>query len=123
MLTCTSCGAPLELSPSGQGHARCTRCAGLFTVGQDGLTPVKLVAPGGGFDPGFQAIFEEKLGFAPRQVPRQPPSYSAGDGPAPAAPANAIQRTIQLSILAFVALVLGGVGLYVAWIVWSALPH
>jgi hypothetical protein len=127
MNTCTSCGSALELAPTGGAHARCTRCAALFSVGNDGLTPVRLEAPGGGFNAGFQAIFEQQLGFAPRQVPSQPPSYwgggGGGGGVPQAAPPNAIQRTIQLSILAFVLLLLGGIGAYVAWIVWSTIPH
>src|SRR4051812_16661493 len=107
MSTCTSCGAALEWSPNGQGHARCTRCAALFSSDGASLTPVRLEAPGGGFNPDFQAIFEQQLGFSPRQVPRQPPAYWGGPGGAPSGGApstSAIQRIMQLSILAFVLL-------------------
>jgi hypothetical protein len=128
MSTCPGCGAPLEWSPNGQQHARCTRCAGLYSGDGGSLTPVRLEAPGGGFNAEFQAIFEQQLGFAARRVPNQPPAYwgggggSGGGGDASPAP-NAIQRAIQLSILAFVLLLLGGIGLYVGWIVWTTIPH
>lgn len=46
----------------------------------------------------------------------------SGGGDGQAAP-NQIQRIIQLSILAFVLLLLGGIGAYVGWIVWTTLPH
>jgi hypothetical protein len=124
MSNCSDCGAPLEWTPSRE-HARCSRCAGLYTA--DG-TPVRLEAPGGGFNPGFQAVFEQQLGFSPRVVPPTPPRYWGGGGgmqggaPAPM-PANPVQRIIQLSIAGLVLFILAGVGLYVAWVVYSSMPH
>ena len=122
MSTCTDCGAPLEWTPSRE-HARCSRCAALFT---SDLTPVRLEAPGGGFEPDFQAIFEEQLGFSRRNVPPTPPSYWGVARSAPRAaqaPANNIARMMQIGIAGFVFFILAIVGLYVAWVLYAAIPH
>lgn len=118
---CPSCQSPLEWSAQ-RGHARCTGCAGLYTAD---MTPVRLEAPGGGFNAEFQAIFEQQLGFTPRMVPNRPPAYwggGAGSARQPM-PANPIQRMIQLSIMGFVFVILASVGAYVAWILFASMPH
>lgn len=121
---CPHCQSPLEWSTQRE-HARCTGCAGLYTA--DG-TPVRLEAPGGGFNAEFQAIFEQQLGFTPRIVPNRPPAYWGGGGgggaPSPATQsANSFQRMMQIGIAGFVFFILATVGAYVAWIVYSSLPH
>lgn len=94
------------------------------------MTPIRLEAPTGGFEPEFQAIFEENLGFPRRVVPPVPPRYWGGGGGGGGAsrggapmPASPIQRMMQIGIAGFVFLLLGGIGLYVAWIVYTSMPH
>lgn len=85
----------------------------------------------GGFDPGFQAAFEEQLGFSPRIVPPTPPPYfgpgpaASGGGFTPSAPTptSPLQRTIQIGIALFVFGLLGMIGLYVAYVLWTSIPH
>jgi hypothetical protein len=76
-MQCLYCGGPFEWAGGGQ-HARCTRCLNIFTREQSGqLTPVVVDAPGGGFNPEFNAVFAQNLGFGPPPpgaVPRPPPS-------------------------------------------------
>lgn len=121
---CPHCQSPLERSAA--GHARCTGCAGLYAPD---TTPVRLEAPGGGFNPEFQAIFEEQLGFARRVVPNRPPAYwggGAGGAPASApmqAPPNPIAKIMTIGITLFVFAILGLVGLYVAYVLYASMPH
>lgn len=122
MTSCPECAAPLERSPDGNA-ARCTRCAALFS---GDLRPIRLEAPGGGFDPEFQAMFEANLGFAPRVVPNRPPSYWGGGAPdlaTPRAGTPDVARIMQLAIAGFVVLILGLVAAYVAWVLYASLPH
>ncbi len=61
---CTQCGAPLErLDKEGEVFTRCPKCGILSSWDGNWLIPVVVEAPGGGCNPEFQAIFEEKLGF------------------------------------------------------------
>jgi len=121
---CPSCQSPLEWTPTRE-HARCSGCAGLYV--SDG-TPVRLEAPGGGFNPEFQAIFEQQLGFAPRIVPNRPPAYwgsgGGGGGSAPQPmPGNQFQKMMQIGIAGFVFFILATVAAYVAWVVYASIPH
>ncbi len=121
---CPHCQSPLEWSPQ-RAHARCTGCAGLYTA--DG-TPVRLEAPGGGFNAEFQAIFEEQLGFTPRLVPNRPPAYWGPSAGTPSAayaapPPSPIARMMTIGITLFVFAILGAVGLYVAWVIYAAMPR
>jgi hypothetical protein len=118
---CPSCQSPLEWSAQRE-RARCTGCAGLYAG--DG-TPIRLEAPGGGFNPEFQAIFEQELGFPARIVPNRPPAYwgGGGGGTRQPMPPNPIQRIIQLSIAGFVFFILAAVGAYVAWVLFASIPH
>jgi hypothetical protein len=53
------------------------RCLNLFSQESGQLTPVVVSAPGGGFNPEFNQIFAQNLGFGPPPpgaVPRPPPS-------------------------------------------------
>ena len=65
-------GALEIVDKEGEVFTRCTKC-GLLSR-QDGqfLMPVIVQAPTGGWDPEFQAIFEEQLGFIKR-VRKSPP--------------------------------------------------
>ncbi len=118
---CPYCQSPLEWSAQ-RDHARCTGCAGLYTAD---MTPVRLEAPSGGFNAEFQAIFEQQLGFAPRLVPDRPPAYwgGAGSSPSGSSPANQFQRMMQIGIGGFVFFILAIVGAYVAWILYTSIPH
>ncbi len=91
------------------------------------MTPVRLEAPGGGFDAEFQAMFEQQLGFAPRIVPNRPPAYwggGAGARSAPMqAPPNPIARMMTIGISLFVLTILGMVALYVGWVLYTSIPH
>lgn len=120
---CPHCQSPLEWSAQRE-HARCTGCAGLYAAGG---TPVRLEAPGGGFNPEFQAIFEQQLGFPARVVPNRPPAYwggGGGGGSAPMqAPPNPIARMMTIGISLFVFAILGMVALYVAWVLYASVPH
>jgi hypothetical protein len=117
-MNCDGCGSTdLEWTADG-AHARCRRCPSLFTRDGAGLRRVVVEAPGGGYNPAFQAIFEENLGFTPRAGSFDGPSMGGG-----AAPGNPLQRTIQLMVVAFVGFIFLAVGAYVAWILYASLPH
>jgi hypothetical protein len=68
-MQCLNCGGPLEWA--GQ-NARCMRCLSLFSAGNGGLTPIVVDAPGGGYNPEFNAIFARNLGFGPPPPGAQP---------------------------------------------------
>lgn len=70
---CPVCRSAFEVVQNeGTILARCPRCGALYSA-QDGggLTPVVVESPGGGWNPEFQALFEEKLGFR-KKVRRLP---------------------------------------------------
>lgn len=72
-MRCLYCGGGLEWA----GHnARCGACLNLFAMQNNQLTPVHVEAPGGGWNPDFNAVFARNLGFGPPPpgaVPRPPP--------------------------------------------------
>ena len=70
---CTQCGAVLErVDTDGQTITRCPKCGILSSWDGNWLMPIIVDAPGGGWNPEFQAIFEEKLGFT-KKVRTRPP--------------------------------------------------
>lgn len=70
---CPQCKGHLEqLDKEGSIYTRCDRCGLLSHLDGKFLMPVIIQAPGGGWDPEFQAIFEEKLGFT-KKVRKSPP--------------------------------------------------
>ncbi len=70
---CPQCQGHLEqLNLEGSITTRCDRCGLLSRLEGKFLMPVIVQAPNGGWDPEFQAIFEENLGFS-RKVFRNPP--------------------------------------------------
>jgi hypothetical protein len=70
---CTQCNSPLEaLNKEGTTITRCPGCGLLSELQGRFLVPIIVQAPTGGWDPEFQAIFEEQLGFQKR-VRRNPP--------------------------------------------------
>ena len=76
-MVCLNCGGQFEWAGGGQ-HARCTRCLSLFSQERGQLTPIVVQAPGGGFNPEFNAIFARNLGFGPPPPgaqPMPPPQY------------------------------------------------
>ena len=70
-MQCLNCGGPFEWAGNGQ-HARCMRCLSLFNNNNGQLTPIKVEAPGGGYNPEFNAIFARNLGFGPPPPGAQP---------------------------------------------------
>jgi DNA-directed RNA polymerase subunit M/transcription elongation factor TFIIS len=62
---CPVCNASLEVvEKDNEILTRCTSCGTLSKVqGPGGLIPIIVTPPGGGWDPKFQAIFEQELGF------------------------------------------------------------
>ena len=70
---CTQCGAVLEkIEVDADIFTRCPRCGILSSFDGNWLQPIVVEAPGGGWNPEFQAIFEEKLGFT-KKVRTRPP--------------------------------------------------
>jgi hypothetical protein len=63
-MQCFNCGGQFEWAGGGK-HARCVRCLSLFGHENGQLTPIVVEAPGGGFNPEFNAIFAQNLGFGP----------------------------------------------------------
>jgi hypothetical protein len=70
-MQCLNCGGPFEWAGGGQ-HARCMRCLSMFNNQNGQLTPIVVQAPGGGFNPEFNAIFAQNLGFGPPPPGAQP---------------------------------------------------
>jgi hypothetical protein len=70
-MQCLNCGGQFEWAGGGQ-HARCTRCLSMFTNENGQLKPIVVQAPGGGFNPEFNAIFARNLGFGPPPPGAQP---------------------------------------------------
>ncbi|MGC9366106.1 MAG: hypothetical protein ACP5FK_03575 [bacterium] len=62
---CPICSSSLEVvEKENEIFTRCSSCGTLSKVqGPGGLIPIIVNPPGGGWNPEFQAIFEEKLGF------------------------------------------------------------
>jgi hypothetical protein len=62
---CPICTALLEVVEKEESLlTRCISCGALSQVeGVGGLVPIIVTPPGGGWNPKFQAIFEEELGF------------------------------------------------------------
>lgn len=73
---CTMCAGHLEkVDKDGATMTRCEKCGLLCNWDGNYLIPIEVRAPGvegAGWDPEFQAIFEEKLGFTKR-VRNHPP--------------------------------------------------
>ncbi len=81
-MQCLNCGGPLEWAGSGQ-HARCVRCLSMFNQQSGQLTPLVVQAPGGGYNPEFNAIFARNLGFGPPPPgaqPMPPPQHNLAAG-------------------------------------------
>lgn len=78
-MQCLYCGGALEWASD---KARCSRCLNLFQHQAGQLTPVVVQAPGGGFNPEFNQMFQEQLGFGP------PPPGAMPRPPGPAQPAQ-----------------------------------
>ena len=70
-MQCLNCGGAFEWAGNGQ-HARCTRCLSLFSNQNGQLTPIVVEAPGGGFNPEFNNVFAQNLGFGPPPPGAQP---------------------------------------------------
>ncbi len=70
-MQCLNCGGPFEWAGGGQ-HARCVRCLSMFNHQNGQLTPIIVQAPGGGFNPEFNATFAHNLGFGPPPPGAQP---------------------------------------------------
>jgi len=70
-MQCMNCGGQLEWAGGGQ-YARCMRDLSLFSQANGQLTPVVVQAPGGGWNPEFNNIFAQNLGFGPPQPGAQP---------------------------------------------------
>ena len=70
---CLICQGTLEIVRTKEDVlARCPRCGNLSCIlPNGGLQTIVVQAPGGGWNPEFQAIFEEKLGFA-KKIRRKP---------------------------------------------------
>jgi uncharacterized C2H2 Zn-finger protein len=70
---CSICRGTFEVvEPDGMMVARCGRCGALYEVqAGGGLRPIIVEAPGGGWNPEFQSLFESNLGFS-RKVRRKP---------------------------------------------------
>ena len=82
-MQCLNCGGAFEWAGGGQ-HARCVRCLSMFSQQNGQLTPIVVQAPGGGFNPEFNAIFAQNLGFGPPPPGAQPmpppPQHNLGAG-------------------------------------------
>ncbi len=93
-MQCLYCGGPFEWAGGGQ-TARCMRCLNMFSAQNGQLTPVIVQAPGGGWNPEFNNVFAQNLGFGPPPpgaMPQPPPqqqqpqhnlgqgSFDMGDG-------------------------------------------
>lgn len=70
-MSCLNCGGQFEWAGGGK-HARCMRCLSMFSHEGGQLTPIVVQAPGGGFNPEFNAIFAQNLGFGPPPPGAQP---------------------------------------------------
>ena len=70
-MQCLECGGPFEYAQGGT-CARCMRCLSMFQVQGGQLTPIVVEAPGGGWNPQFNAIFAQNLGFGPPPPGAQP---------------------------------------------------
>lgn len=70
-MQCLNCGGQFEWAGGGK-YARCMRCLSLFTFDGGALTPIVVQAPGGGFNPEFNAVFAQNLGFGPPPPGAQP---------------------------------------------------
>ena len=74
--TCThpacATGVLEKLETQEATYTRCPRCGILSKWDGNYLLPVIVQPPGGGWNAGFQAIFEEQLGF-PKRVRKNPP--------------------------------------------------
>lgn len=70
---CLICNGTLEVVRTEQEVlTRCPRCGNLSrALPSGGLQAIIVEAPGGGWNPEFQAIFEEKLGFG-KKTRRKP---------------------------------------------------
>src|SRR5262245_53545668 len=71
------CGALEILQRDGDFLTRCSDCGLLSRLEGELLLPIVVQVPGGGWNPEFQAIFEEKLGFS-RWLRPHPPGSRAG---------------------------------------------
>jgi DNA-directed RNA polymerase subunit RPC12/RpoP len=62
---CLICTTTLEVVQNGDSvYTRCPKCGNLSEVtAYGGLQVINVTPPGGGWDPKFQAIFEQELGF------------------------------------------------------------
>jgi hypothetical protein len=110
-MVCQRCGCPhLEYAASA---ARCTQCSALYAQSEGGWAPLIVQAPGGGENPEFNAIFEQKLGFGPRPMQQMPMH---------AAPPNPIARYMQIGIGCFVAAILCSVLAYVVLVLMRSMP-
>ncbi len=84
-MQCLNCGGPFEYAQGG-ACARCMRCLSLFQVQGGQLTPIVVQAPGGGYNPQFNAMFAQNLGFGPPppgaqpMPPPQQPQHDMGQG-------------------------------------------
>lgn len=71
--SCTQCQGELEVvQKDNETITRCKKCGLLSRLQGAFLVPIIVNAPSGGWDPEFQAIFEEQLGFKKR-VRKRPP--------------------------------------------------
>jgi hypothetical protein len=71
-MQCLYCGGAVEWAGD---KARCSRCLNLFQHQNGQLQPVVVEAPGGGWNPEFNQMFQQQLGFGPPPpgaVPRPP---------------------------------------------------
>jgi hypothetical protein len=79
-MQCLYCGGPFEWAgPS----ARCMRCLNIFSNANGQLTPVIVKAPDGTWNPGFNDVFAQNLGFGPPPPgaqPRPPPENNLAKG-------------------------------------------
>ena len=91
-MMCLNCGGQFEWAGGGK-HARCMRCLSMFNHENGQLTPIVVQAPGGGYNPEFNAVFAQNLGFGPPppgSQPMPPPQMQGygqqgyGQQPAPA---------------------------------------
>jgi hypothetical protein len=78
-MQCLNCGGQLEWAGGGQ-YARCMRDLSLFSQENGQLTPVVVQAPGGGFNPEFNNIFAQNLGFGPPPPGAAPMPPPGGGG-------------------------------------------
>src|SRR5262245_58494979 len=99
-MQCLNCGGAFEFAGGGQ-HARCTRCLALFSNNHGPLTPIRVEAPGGGYNPDFNAMFARNLGFGPpppgagpHNAPQQP-QHNLGKGTFDMGGGQQLQLTID----------------------------